>query len=1010
MGILSKLKNGDTVFRSLSYEKDRPNGGTSNAPYIQTPLPDLNQNPGPPNVEDTILRGSLKAPISAKDDVLRLTKYLFDIKNINGYLFTVKQNLLSRTAVKTEASFGLGYGGASKEMAVTGVIGGLYTGNVTMKPNNGAVNEGIYNPLSTIMQAGVGYLGTHYNKQGLDPTGTIPTLSINKYQDVVSKNNKSIPEDPKVPFSLIKKSQRANLKSARKVSSFLDQQTKTNAELNVNFQGLSNLPFSEFNQQTKYQKAISAFLSKWDQYLDKRATKKLDRKSKAADEAIAQSDLLNKQVESAMNAPKVYTNRLLKLMDDSGLNPTNPFESISSVLYSYGGGPDSTLGIGGTNIKFATKNDGITPSRTNILPFESSARPQITYLLDNIFGDDSVSISYTNLLNRTGIDVNEVDLFSSLDYFSSYNSSPYFNAPWDTQDVKIIDSLRETPNGTKVSYYQKEYTLNTAKTNSPQIPITKNTVYSLNIPNPSGATNKFLSLYGDSENAKKLEEEVFFTLDENPNHQSWAAVDPLTDAPLANRASEETDPYAVSQYSEFLTPNEKTYLSGKARNSEDLKFTTGSGTIVNFDRYTGASKEFNTTLTSNQIPFLNQSVSSYFPNPSENLASRSDYSSLDFNNLKRIGPLTEGETEFYRKADKLNTTEYHPSYEKTRREETAKYPGRFPNVRHEFRVGTGEAGRVEPSYDRPLDTINAVPVYQVGANGIGKGKGELNDFVHFRIGIVNGKNNQIYYMNFRSYIDSFSDSFNSNWTDIKYMGRGESFKRYSDFGRTINMSFTVAATSQAEMYGIYDKLRLLATSVAPSYTNAGYMTGNFAKLTVGGYVFEQYGIITGFTYDVPQESSWELTIGRGADIGDELPMMVKVTGFTFIPIYDFIPQFTDSEGFRWLSNRIPTVDNHKNQNKNYSEELNSIYAQTNITSSGTPNAEVFNSVEDITPGDINSTSNTGTTDTNNGGFNFTPSTLPSNPSNAASTPQGPVVNGTNAGGSIADQSFFNFNI
>jgi hypothetical protein len=152
-------------------------------------------------------------------------------------------------------------------------------------------------------------------------------------------------------------------------------------------------------------------------------------------------------------------------------------------------------------------------------------------------------------------------------------------------------------------------------------------------------------------------------------------------------------------------------------------------------------------------------------------------------------------------------------------------------------------------------------------------------------------------MNFRSYIDSFSDSYSSKWKDITYMGRGESFKKYDGFDRDISMAFTVVAHSQREMCGIYEKLNTLASSVAPTYTSAGYMAGNLVKMSVGGYIREQYGIITGFTYDIPEEASWELTIGAAAAIKDELPMMIKVTGLKFTPIYDFVPQYNSGGGF-----------------------------------------------------------------------------------------------------------------
>ncbi len=262
MGLLIRLKSsvedGGTALKSLKYGNDRPGGGDSGQPYIKSPI----DQPSSISDEDTILRGGLKAPSSALEDVSRLTKYFFNFKNPDGLLFVAKQNILSRISPKTEASFGLAYGGFSKDID-------LKTGNVSSNQSNGALNAGIYTPLSTISQAGVGWIGTHLNKQGIDPTGLIPSLSINKYQDIAYANNKSIPEDPKVPLSLVRKSQRASDKAGRKTSKLLDQQLKTQSELDVNLQGLNNLPTTsttgEFSslQQTRTQKTISAFLEKW---------------------------------------------------------------------------------------------------------------------------------------------------------------------------------------------------------------------------------------------------------------------------------------------------------------------------------------------------------------------------------------------------------------------------------------------------------------------------------------------------------------------------------------------------------------------------------------------------------------------------------------------------------------------------------------------------------------------------------------------------------------------------
>jgi hypothetical protein len=148
-------------------------------------------------------------------------------------------------------------------------------------------------------------------------------------------------------------------------------------------------------------------------------------------------------------------------------------------------------------------------------------------------------------------------------------------------------------------------------------------------------------------------------------------------------------------------------------------------------------------------------------------------------------------------------------------------------------------------------------------------------------------------MHFRAFLDSFSDSYNANWTGTQYVGRGEKFYTYDSFDRTINMSWTVAAQSKAELIPMYQKLNYLASNLMPDYSGEGYMRGPLVRLTVGGYLYSQPGFITSLTYDVPQEATWEIGINTegGSDNSvKELPHMIRVTGFTFTPIHNFVPR------------------------------------------------------------------------------------------------------------------------
>ena len=66
------------------------------------------------------------------------------------------------------------------------------------------------------------------------------------------------------------------------------------------------------------------------------------------------------------------------------------------------------------------------------------------------------------------------------------------------------------------------------------------------------------------------------------------------------------------------------------------------------------------------------------------------------------------------------------------------------------------------------------------------------------------------------------------------------------------------------------------------------------RLTVGGYLYNQLGIIKSISYTIPQESTWEIGISEtgGYDASvKELPHMINVTGFDFVPIENTVPQY-----------------------------------------------------------------------------------------------------------------------
>ena len=60
--------------------------------------------------------------------------------------------------------------------------------------------------------------------------------------------------------------------------------------------------------------------------------------------------------------------------------------------------------------------------------------------------------------------------------------------------------------------------------------------------------------------------------------------------------------------------------------------------------------------------------------------------------------------------------------------------------------------------------------------------------------------------------------------------------------------------SKAELIPMYKKLNQLAATLAPEYSDAGFMKGNLINFTMGGYIYETPGFLNSLTYTVPQGS------------------------------------------------------------------------------------------------------------------------------------------------------------
>ena len=220
---------------------------------------------------------------------------------------------------------------------------------------------------------------------------------------------------------------------------------------------------------------------------------------------------------------------------------------------------------------------------------------------------------------------------------------------------------------------------------------------------------------------------------------------------------------------------------------------------------------------------------------------------------------------------------------RTKQEGNPSAYGNIANIR-----GIGDS----PLNQFGLDKINSLPIYRsdsVTTDSV------VNDFVKFRIAAIDNDSPEFKtFMHFRAFLGPISDSYNANWNGFNYLGRGEQFYTYGGFTRQISLSWTVAAQSKEELIPMYKKLNYLASTLAPDYSPNGYMRGNLVQLTIGGYLYEQPGFITSLTYEMGEDSPWEIGIGStdGSEDGTvkELTQIIRVSGFTFTPIQKFIPR------------------------------------------------------------------------------------------------------------------------
>ena len=219
------------------------------------------------------------------------------------------------------------------------------------------------------------------------------------------------------------------------------------------------------------------------------------------------------------------------------------------------------------------------------------------------------------------------------------------------------------------------------------------------------------------------------------------------------------------------------------------------------------------------------------------------------------------------------------------------YPG-APNARDSYVSYGTRVGE---------DSLNLQgPFYYNGASGQTPWSNEsvfTDDMIKFAFECLDNNNTaQDAALVFRAFLEgAISDSNTAEYNAFKYLGRGETFRTYQGFDRSISFSFKMYAQSRQEMLPMYQKLNQLISQVYPDYS-PGYnlMRGNVVKLTIGDYLYRVPGFLESVNVTIDNGNTpWEIVLKefREEDVR-QLPHMVTVQ-CTFKPIMDILPRKQD---------------------------------------------------------------------------------------------------------------------
>ena len=966
MGLLRSYENGtQTDLKSLRFGRDRRGGGSSNEPYLYNPifgegtkalqtvldvanlfggnqavataLPNLNLNPpnfiargvkpgniiDPPPIganSDLIIRGgAIVAGIRAADDIRRMARMFFDGKNVTGKLFRVKQLALSRVSPKTQQTIGF-------------------------LPQ--LLNEGIYSPINTMLQAGGNFFGLHIDKQG-PLLGELP-----RYADIMvdfgtDEDDERVGTtsrlagllysyhrgERKKPKSL-KNFRLQNVNNDKRAYNFLYAYSggpgsilgfgQTRLYLSTDRNNVpivlpnlkGNYYFSLTGEDQNIYKPLSGYTSRLELLYLREYTQTNWENTSYFETftglfTIGTSNIFDSPLITLSSKNNQYYYQGFDRNTFKG--PEGQVEEKLLNLFNTGytdivkWNRTSNFNAGSSIFNLATKNIGDAPIRTRYIELNGFSSEEAFFT--NTEGELVDPNTYLN----NGATSRLKFLFKK-----QYNTEEWIN---DTRFFEGRGFFNLSTKNDNVTPIRTLYTLSNYEEKSIDL---------------ARYPNNIINRWADR---KSYSRSIIYNSTEKTIDQELLNVS-KSYLPLVDKDNNTITRYTFHNRDLYFATNQRGQTplravrerleSGRQWGIYDLLLLDTNGLVANnyAVNFPEGRANLNDSLIPIQAPSNNQDfrkrISVYsnigldYNAPDTRLESRVNMGDPGGKSSKiayKLDPIT-GKKKNYSSAT-LTVPNAWGSVTTTRNEAGAIIEDK------------GEAGswanKHGSGYAKAVNKVNMIPVYQ-GATTLPPSVIPKNDLVNFAIGVnINDSpsNTLFNWIHFPAHLNDISDTYSSDWSSTQYVGRTEKFYKYGGgFERKISTSFIVAAESKAELIPIYKKLNYLASSIAGDYTRYGYMTGNLMKLSIGSYVHMVPGFLQGITYTMKQGYPWEIAVSgfydaEGKTIVDdsvkELCHYIEVTGFDFTVIHNFLPRVANDRpmntGRRFISLRNATGTN-----------------------------------------------------------------------------------------------------